>query len=81
MDDLIRLNDVYIALDEWFSDKYVDVGLYTLIDNIPTVNPQEEKQLTKIADVVEGTIEHIDYDEAMDMLYDIKDILKDYERR
>lgn len=42
---------------------------------------KKKKQLTKIADVVEGTIEHIDYDEAMDMLYDIKDILKDYERR
>lgn len=35
----------------------------------------------KIADIVEGTIEDIDFDEAMDMLYDIKDVLKDYERR
>lgn len=40
MDDLVRRNDVYNALDEWFSDKYVDVGLYTLIDNIPSIEPQ-----------------------------------------
>lgn len=39
-----------------------------------------KKTLQKIADIVEGTIEDNDYDEAMDMLYDIKDVLKDYER-
>ena len=41
----------------------------------------EKEMIQKIADIVEGTIEDIDYDEAMDMLYDIKDVLKDYERR
>ena len=39
------------------------------------------EQITKIADIVEGTIEDIEYDDAMDMLYDIKDVLKDYEGR
>lgn len=39
MDDLIRRNDVYNALDKWFSDKFAEI--YTLIDNIPCVNPQE----------------------------------------
>ena len=39
------------------------------------------EQITKIADIVEGTIDHFDRDDAMDTLYDIKDVLKDYERR
>lgn len=38
-------------------------------------------KIDKIVEIVSGTIDHIDYDEAMDMLYDIKDVLKDYERR
>ena len=39
----------------------------------------EKEMIQKIADIVEGTIEDIDYDEAMDMLYDIKDVLKDHD--
>ena len=34
------------------------------------------EQITKIADIVEGTIDHFDYDDAMDTLYEIKGVVK-----
>ena len=35
-----------------------------------------DNRLEKIADIVEGTIDHLDRDDAMDMLYQIKEVLK-----
>ena len=57
------------------------VEAHGLADEAKKVAMQALEFIDKIADIVEGTIEDIDYDEAMDMLYDIKDVLKDYERR
>ena len=34
------------------------------------------EQITKIADIVDGTIDHFDYDDAMDTLYEIKGVIK-----
>lgn len=34
------------------------------------------EQITKIADIVDGTIDHFDYDDAMDLLYEIKGVIK-----
>ena len=34
------------------------------------------EQITKIADIVDGTIGHLEYDDAMDMLYEIKGVIK-----
>lgn len=34
------------------------------------------EQITKIADIVDGTIDHFDYDDAMDLLYEIKAVIK-----
>lgn len=41
-------------------------------DSVPVVDaiPAE-----KIADIVEGTIDHLNRDDALDMLYQIKDVL------
>lgn len=33
-------------------------------------------QITKIADLLDGTIDHFDYDDAMDLLYEIKGVIK-----
>ena len=33
------------------------------------------EQITKIADIVDGTIDHFEYDDAMDMLYEIKGVI------
>ena len=37
---------------------------------------QTDNRLEKIADLVEGTIDHFDRDDAMDLLYQIKEVLK-----
>lgn len=34
------------------------------------------EKVKKIEDALEGTIDHFDRDDAMDLLYDIKDILR-----
>lgn len=36
----------------------------------------QSEQLSKINDLVEGTIDHFDKDDAMDLLYAIKGVLK-----
>lgn len=37
---------------------------------------QALEQINKIADIVDGTIDHFEYDDAMDMLYEIKGVIK-----
>ena len=34
------------------------------------------EQTNKIADIVDGTIDHFEYNDAMDMLYEIKGVIK-----
>ena len=34
------------------------------------------EQITKITDLLDGTIDHFEYDDAMDMLYEIKGVIK-----
>lgn len=34
------------------------------------------EQITKISDLLDGTIDHFDYDDAMDLLYEIKGVIK-----
>lgn len=42
--------------------------------NRPSAQP--DNRLSKIADLAEGTIDHFDLDDAMDLLYQIKEVLK-----
>ena len=44
------------------------------LKDLPSVEP--DNRLAKIADLVEGTIDHFDLDDAMDLLYQIKEVLK-----
>ena len=44
------------------------------IKELPSAQP--DNRLERIADIVEGTIDHLDRDDAMDMLYQIKEVLK-----
>ena len=37
---------------------------------------QALEQIDKITDLIEGTIDHFDYDDAMDLLYEIKAVIK-----
>ena len=54
--------------------------LYHIIETmdkyeIPSARPDD--RLKKIADLLEGTIDHFDRDDAMDLLYQIKEVLND----
>ena len=44
------------------------------IKSLPSAQP--DARLKKIADLVDGTIDHFDRDDAMDLLYQIKEVLK-----
>lgn len=46
-----------------------------LLESLTSADP--DNRLEKIADLVEGTIDHFDLDDAMDLLYQIKGALKD----
>lgn len=52
--------------NQWYRDGMA-------IMNLP---PVQSEQLSKINDLVEGTIDHFDKDDAMDLLYAIKGMLK-----
>ena len=44
------------------------------LEDLPSAQP--DNRIAKIADLVEGTIDHFKLDDAMDLLYQIKDVLK-----
>ena len=44
------------------------------LEVLPSAQP--DNRLAEIADLVEGTIDHFDLEDAMDLLYQIKDVLK-----
>lgn len=44
------------------------------VNALPSAQP--DARLKKIADLVDGTIDHFDRDDAMDLLYQIKEVLK-----
>ena len=46
-----------------------------ILAELPSAQP--DNRLTKIADLMDGTIDHFDLDDAMDLLYQIKGVLKD----
>lgn len=45
------------------------------LKQLPSAQP--DKRLEKIADLVEGTIDHFDRDDAIDLLYQIKEVLNE----
>ena len=45
----------------------------SIISNLPPAQP--DTRLEKIADLVDGSIDHFDLEDAMDLLYQIKDVL------
>ena len=63
----------------WEEPSYTDpMNVLTEVrDRIKALPPaQPDNRLSKIADLVEGTIDHFDLDDAMDLLYQIKEVLK-----
>ena len=83
-DDLISKQAAIDALGErpmvWVGSDYelgarnqYDADVLAL-ETVPSTQP--DNRLERIADIVEGTIDHLDRDDAMDMLYQIKEVLK-----
>lgn len=46
------------------------------IEQLPPAQP--DTRLSKIVELMEGTIDHFDLDDAMDLLYQIKDALRGF---
>ena len=73
MDDLISRQAAIEAPVKMVSEGLDWVPVYH-INDLPPVKPDD--RLAKIAALVEGTIDHFDLDDAMDLLYQIKEVLK-----
>ena len=52
-----------------------EVSIMTLYEMDEKIN-HDSDILDKIRDIVDGTIDHLDRDDALDMLYEIKRLLK-----
>jgi len=66
-DDVIKLLN-----RGWKSGRY---PLACDVRALPSAQSLADSKLRKIADLVEGSIDHFDRDDAMDLLYQIKEIV------
>ena len=71
IDALEKVADLYYYNEAW---NYAIGRAEMEIEKLSSVQPDD--RLAKIADLVEGTIDHFDLDDAMDLLYQIKEVLK-----
>ena len=79
MDDLISRQAAIDAANDWLLDCFKvkkqdrSCGLIRRLEDLPPAQP--DTRLEKIADLVDGSIDHFDLEDAMDLLYQIKDVL------
>lgn len=80
MKDPIERQVAIDAANDWLLDclnvKKQDrsCGLIRRLEDLPPAQP--DTRLEKIADLVDGSIDHFDLEDAMDLLYQIKEVLK-----
>ena len=79
MSDLIDRQAAIDAVNNAFDRETLLTGFVRsiavrAIRDVPTIQPDD--RLAKIADILEGTIDHFDLEDAMDVLYQIKDVLR-----
>ena len=79
MDDTIYRQAAIDAVNNAFDRETLLTGFVRsiavkAIRDVPTIQPDD--RLAKIADILEGTIDHFDLEDAMDVLYQIKDVLR-----
>ena len=78
-DDLISRQAAINAANDWLLDCFKvkkqdrSCGLIRRLEDLPPAQP--DTRLKKIADLVDGSIDHFDLEDAMDLLYQIKDVL------
>ncbi|WP_298535717.1 hypothetical protein [uncultured Methanobrevibacter sp.] len=68
-DAIDEIKEIY----EWH-DNVTKERIIEHIERLPSA--QSDDRLAKIAELVEGTIDNFDRDDAMDLLYQIKEVLK-----
>lgn len=82
MKDPIERQAAINAANDWLLDclkvKKQDrsCGLIRRLEDLPPAQP--DTRLEKIADLVDGSIDHFDLEDAMDLLYQIKDALRGF---
>ena len=79
MNDLIDRQAAIDAVNNAFDRETLLTGFVRsiavrAIRDVPTIQPDD--RLAKIAEILEGTIDHFDLEDAMDVLYQIKDVLR-----
>ena len=79
MSDLIERQAAIDAVNNAFDRETLLTGFVRsiavrAIRDVPTIQPDD--RIAKIADILEGTIDHFDLEDAMDVLYQIKDVLR-----
>ena len=79
MNDLIDRQVAIDAVNNAFDRETLLTGFVRsiavrAIRDVPAIQPDD--RLAKIADILEGTIDHFDLEDAMDVLYQIKDVLR-----
>lgn len=72
IDGVKTLHDV--AWKNWHEPTLSANVVLDMIRELPSAQP--DNRLAKIAELVEGTVDHFDLDDAMDLLYQIKEVLK-----
>ena len=78
-DDLISRQSAIDAANDWLLDCFKvkkqdrSCGLIRRLEDLPPAQP--DTRLEQIADLVDGSIDHFDLEDAMDLLYQIKDML------
>lgn len=81
-DDVIYRQAAINAANDWLLDcmhvKKQDrsCGLIRRLEDLPPAQP--DTRLEKIADLVDGSIDYFDLEDAMDLLYQIKDVLRGF---
>lgn len=64
--------------DVIYRQQAIDKMLYSAdiiaLRELPSAQPDD--RIKKIADLLEGTIDHFDRDDAMDLLYQVKEVLR-----
>ena len=67
-------------MQKWDSGCWIRYKMFeNAIEDMPTVDNAGDL-IDRIAEMIEGSIDHFDRDDAMDVLYEIKRILKGVEK-
>ena len=68
------IQELYEKPEEYWDNGLNRYDIEATINALPPAEP--DNRLSKIVELVGGTIDHFDLDDAMDLLYQIKDALQ-----